>query len=117
MEDITITEKWYESNQRRSKTPGPDERHRFWLKSLTNLQLRLADQMNKVLEASENKQSEKEKGNKPRNYRSITCLPTTYKLLMGINANQIYSDLKRKGLLPVEKKGCSKNLREQRTSY
>lgn len=55
MEATTITEKWYKSHQGRSKTP--DEHRRFWLKSRTNLPLRLGDQMNKVWEASENKQT------------------------------------------------------------
>lgn len=56
--------------------------------------------MNRVLEAPEHEKwltaertfltQKEEKGNEPGNYRPITSLPTTYKLLMGLNANQSF---------------------------
>ena len=45
----------------------------------------------------------------PKNYRPITCLTTTYKLLTAILSDRIYSYLEEKDILPTEQKGCRKN--------
>ena len=44
----------------------------------------------------------------PNNYRPITCLPTTYKILTSIIAERMYAFLDENNLLPVEQKGCRK---------
>ena len=44
--------------------------------------------------------------NNPKNYRPITCLSTTYKLLTSIITERTYSSLEQKKLLPSEQKGC-----------
>jgi len=43
------------------------------------------------------------------NYRPIACLPTTFKLLMGIIAEHAYRHIERKPLLPDKQKGCRRN--------
>ena len=49
-------------------------------------------------------QKDKSKGIVASNYRPITCLPLTWKLLTGVIADQIYADLDREKLLPEEQK-------------
>ena len=57
-------------------------------------------------------QKDKSKGNVASNYRLITCLPLTWKLLTGVIADQIYAHLHQERLLPEEQKGCRKGSRE-----
>ena len=45
------------------------------------------------------------------NYRPITCLSTTWKLLTSIISNAICDHLSHKGLLPWEQKGCKRKSR------
>ena len=42
----------------------------------------------------------------PKNYRPITCLSTTYKLLKSILTDKTYSHLEQNDLFPLEQKGC-----------
>lgn len=42
----------------------------------------------------------------PKNYRPITCLPTTYKILTSIITERVYKHLDENDLLPKEQKGC-----------
>ena len=39
-------------------------------------------------------------------YRPITCLPVIWKMLTGINSEEVYQYLDREDLLPEEQKGC-----------
>ena len=55
--------------------------------------------------------------NNPKNYRPITCLSTTYKLLTSIITERTYSFLEQKVLLPYEQKGCQKGSYRCKTSY
>ena len=45
------------------------------------------------------------------NYRPITCLPITWKVLTGIIAKDLYQHLHQSSLLPDEQKGCRKESR------
>ena len=45
----------------------------------------------------------------PKNYRPITCLSTTYKILTSILTERMYSFLERNSILPQEQKGCRRN--------
>ena len=44
----------------------------------------------------------------PKNYRPITCLSTTYKILTSILSDSIYKHLEENNLYPIEQKGCKK---------
>ena len=44
----------------------------------------------------------------PKNYRPITCLTTTYKILTSIITNRIYRFLEENNLFPEEQKGCKR---------
>ena len=57
-------------------------------------------------------QKDKSKSNVASNYRHITCLPLMWKLLTGVNADQIYAHLHQEKLLPKEQKWCRKVLEE-----
>ena len=98
------------------KAPGKDGVQGFWLKKLTNIHKRIAQQFNLVLEGTVPEwmtygrtvlcQKDPTKGTLVDNYRPITCLPLMGKLFTGIIADDIYHHLSRESLLPEEQKGC-----------
>ena len=54
---------------------------------------------------------DKSKGNVASNYRPLTCLPSLWKLLTGVIADQIYAHSHQEKLLPEEQKGHRKGSR------
>ena len=42
----------------------------------------------------------------PKNYRPITCLPTTYKLLTSVLTDRAYSHLEQNDLFALQHRGC-----------
>jgi hypothetical protein len=52
-------------------------------------------------------QKDPQKGTTPKNYRPITCLPTTWKLFSGIIADKVMAHLNQHKLLAYEQKGVS----------
>ena len=56
-------------------------------------------------------QKDKDKGTAANNYRPITCLPLTWKLLTIIIADEIYEYLDSEMMLPEEQKGCRRKPR------
>ena len=110
------------------KAPGHDGVQGFWLKKLDKLHSRIAEQLNKLLDGTEEIpgwmtygrtvlcQKDKTKGNAVDNYRPITCLPLMWKLLTGIISEEMYCFMERENLLPDEQKGCrrkSKGTKDQ----
>ena len=55
-------------------------------------------------------QKDKSKGNIASNYRPITCLPLTRKLLLGVIPDQNYGHLDQHKLLPENRKDAGKDL-------
>ena len=53
-------------------------------------------------------QKDKSNGNGASNYRPITCLPLTWKLLTKIIADEVYVFLENERILPEEQKGCKR---------
>ena len=51
------------------------------------------------------------KGRAVDNYRSISCLPLTWKLLTSMIAEEMYGFLERENILSDEQKGCQKGSR------
>ena len=47
----------------------------------------------------------KEEGNIPSNFRPLTCLPTTSKLMAAIIAESMLNHFENNGLIPNEQKG------------
>lgn len=104
------------------KSPGPDKVQNFWIKQLSALHQDLTRTMNDMMNDGKDipiwltsgttflLSKGKETGN-PRNYRPITCLPTTYKILTAALTNRIYDHLLRNKILPAEQKGCRRTSR------
>ena len=104
------------------KSPGKDKIQGYWIKNLSSLHERLAWQLQSVVEGnipewiSQGRTSliMKNIDIGPKvvtNYRPITCLSTTWKLLTSIISNAIYDHLSDKGLIPWEQKGCKRKSR------
>jgi Reverse transcriptase (RNA-dependent DNA polymerase) len=103
------------------KAAGPDQVHAYWIKQLSNLHERLAKQIQLAVERGIPEwmgkgrtvliMKDKEKGAVVENYRPITCLPTTWKLLTSILSEELYEHLEKNKLMPVEQKGCRKSSR------
>ena len=99
------------------KSPGPDQVQGFWLKKMTGLHERMATQLQQIIDDPTNLpkwltngrttliQKDPTKGNAPSNYRPITCLPTTWKLLSGILADGVMAHLSQQNILAEEQKG------------
>ena len=56
-------------------------------------------------------QTDQAKGNTVHNFRPITCLPLLWKVVIGINAENMYDFLECKGLFPNEQKRCRRERR------
>ena len=56
-------------------------------------------------------QKDIDQGNEPSNYRPITCLLLAWKILTGVIADDMYSFLEGRKLLPEEQKGCRERSR------
>ena len=80
--------------------PGPDMIQAFWLKKLTSLHARMAQQMECLISQGEHPEwltkgrtvlvmKDPSQGPIPKNYRPITCLSTTWKLLSGVIAGKL----------------------------
>ena len=99
------------------KAPGPDQLQGFWIKKLTSLHDALLDSLNYIFLYPEDAPPWLAKGitylipkegdpKDPKNYRPITCLPTTYKLLTSIIAEKIRSHILDIDIMAEEQKGC-----------
>ena len=101
------------------KSPGIDKVPNFWLSELSFSH----DLLSKLLTISvdDPTQSPKwltegitfllpknEDTKNPKNYRPITCLSTTYKILTSILTERTYLFLERHSTLPLEQKGCKR---------
>jgi len=82
------------------KAPGPDRVSNFWLKKLTSTHKQMAANINDIirepvrtpewmLEGKTSLLPKNQETKISKNYRPITCLPTTYKLTTGLIADQI----------------------------
>ena len=104
------------------KAPGPDMVQGYWFKYFTSMHKSLKDNLADCLKAGKVPewmtkgktvliQKDPAKGNDPSNYRPITCLPLAWKILTGIIAEEAYTFLEQRSLLPEEQKGCRKGSR------
>ena len=100
-----------------SKCPGKDGIANFWIKNLPSLHKDLTNAYNDCicnpktcphwLTIGITYLLAKAKDTKnPKNYRPITCLPTTYKILTFIITERVYKHRDENDLLPKEQKSC-----------
>ena len=106
--------------------PGHDGVQGFWTKRLDKIHERIAIQLNEILERTKEipswmtygramlYQKDPVKGNSVENFRVITCLPLMWKLLTGINSEDIYCFMENENLLPEQQKGCRRKSRGTR---
>ena len=91
----------------------------FWLDTLQATHKCLASNINKIFENPENTPTwiskehtfllpKYEETIDPKNYRPITCSPTTYKLLTSIMAERVHKHIEENKIFPLEQKGCKK---------
>ena len=76
------------------KAPGRDQTSNFWLKQLTATHKHIAAIFNKLIEEDQIPEwltagvifliPKNENIENPKNYRSVTCLPTMYKLITSV---------------------------------
>ena len=102
------------------KSPGIDMLPNFWLKYITSLHAELVKAFNVIMNIPERTPdwltkgkthllAKNDKTEDPKNYRPITCLSTSYKILTSILSNRTYNFLEENNLLPIEQKGCRRN--------
>ena len=99
------------------KAPGRDQIQNFWLKQLTATHKNIAKIFNKLIEEDSILEwlmagltylipKNKYTGN-PKNYRPVTSLPMTYKLITSIISRRMQKYMENENLLPKEQKRCS----------
>jgi hypothetical protein len=99
------------------KAPGRDQIPNFWLKQLTATHKHIAAIFNKLIEEDSILEwltagvtyfiPKNENTENPKNYRPVTCLPMTYKLITSIISRCMQKYTNNENLLPKEQKGCS----------
>ena len=100
------------------KAPRRDQIPNFWLKQLTATHKYMAVTFNKLTEtgclpewltaAVTFLTPKNENTENPNNYRPVSCLPTTYKLLTSIISRRKQTYMDDNNLLRKEQKGCCK---------
>ena len=105
------------------KFSGPYGAQWYWLKNLMKLHIRIAAQLNELLNSRVETpnwmntgktticQKDPGRGNAVDNYRPMTCLPLIWKLLTGMISNTLYDFMENSGKLPNEQKGCRRKSR------
>ena len=97
------------------KAPGRDQIPNFWLKQLTARHKYMAVIFNKLTETGPLPEwltagvtfliRKNENTENPKNYRPVTCLAATYKLLRSIISRRMQTHMDDENLLPKEQKG------------
>ena len=123
MQEIKITEETIKSKLSTApnfKSPGPDKIQNYWIKQLTNLHPYYAKSFNRIINNEEQAPHwltegityllpKSENTDQPNQYRPITCLPTVYKLLTGIIADNMYDHLMNNSLISNQQSGCKRD--------
>jgi hypothetical protein len=99
------------------KAPGRDKIPNFWLKQLTATHKHIAEIFNKLNEEDFISEwltagvtyliPKNENTGNPKNYRPVTCMPMTYKLITSIISRCMQKYMDNENLLSKEEKGCS----------
>ena len=101
------------------KSPGIDKIPNFWLNTLSSSHTHIANVLSEVVtnpsaapewltEGITYLLPKNDETVNPKNYRPITCLSTTYKLLTSIITDRTYSFLENNDIFPIEQKGCKR---------
>ena len=100
------------------KALGGDQIPNFWLKQLTATHKHIAEILNKLIEGDFIPEwltagvtyliPKNDYTGNPKNYRPVTCLPMTYKLITSIISRRMQKYMDNENVLPKERKGCSR---------
>ena len=105
------------------KAPGMDGVQGFWLKTLTSLHERIAEQLSLIVNRDASLPhwltlgkailclKDPKKGNAVDNFQPISWLPMMWKLLTGVISDNVYEHLENYEMLPEEQKGCHRRTR------
>ena len=102
------------------KSPGPDRLPNFWIKQFKSLHKSMAETYSEIVkdpkqtpdwlvEGATNLLPKKEETWIPKNYRSIMCLPTTFKILMSVITDRPYNHLEKEAIMTPEQRGGNKD--------
>ena len=105
------------STKNNGNLESPWKRPNICLKQLTETHKHIAEIFNKLIEEDSIPEwltarvtsltPKKENTGNPKNYRTITCLPRTYKRITFITSRRMRKYMDNENLLPKEQKGCS----------
>ena len=109
------------------KSPGPDRLPNFWIKQFKTLHKPMAEAYSGIIkhpkqnpdwlvEGATNLLPKKEETWILKNYRSITCLPTTFKILTSAITDRLYSHLEKEAIMTPEQRGRKKTAMDARIS-
>ena len=103
--------------------PSMDGVQGFWLKKLTSLHKRIAEQLSLIVNGDVSLPhwltlgrsilclKDPKKENTVDSFRPISCLPVMWKLLTVVFADGLYEHLEKNEVLPEKQKGCRRRTR------
>ena len=102
------------------KSPGPDKLPNFWIKQFTNLHTPMAKPYSQIMqdpsltpewlvEGTTNLFPKKKETWIPKNYSSIACLPTTFKILTSVITDRLYNHLEKESIMTPEQREGKKD--------
>ena len=124
--DMEITVEMVKKQSRKIpnwKASGRDGVQGYWIKQLSSLHERIANQLNEIISGANRLpewlvygrtvlcQKDVGRGRAVDNFRPITCLPLMWKLLTGMIAEEMYGFLEREKILPDKQRGYRKRSR------
>ena len=121
-QNITVLElKAVLTKSQKRKSLGIDKVPNFWLNALSSSHFTFTRLLNEIMQNPEKAPKWMQEGTTyllaksndsgdPKNYRPITCLSKTYKLLTSVLTDMTYSHLEQNDLFPLEQKECRSGL-------
>ena len=105
------------------KSTGPDRLPNFWFKQFKSLNKPMAVAYSEIIkdpkqtphwlvEEAINLLPKKEEMEIPKNYRPISCLPTTFKIIISVITDRLYRHLEKEAIMTPEQRGGKKDCYE-----
>ena len=102
------------------KSPASDRLPNFWIKQFKSLHKSMAETYSEIVkdpkqtpdwlvEGATNLLPKKEETLILKNYRPTACLPTTFKILISVITDRLYSHLEKEAIMTPEQRGGKKH--------